>query len=54
MSKTSRKRFAYPTKEQAKESFAARKRRQIVILKFQLRNAEFALEYILNRQDNKV
>jgi predicted nucleic-acid-binding Zn-ribbon protein len=36
VSKTSRKRYAYPTKEQAIESFIARKQKQVQILKRQL------------------
>lgn len=38
-----RKRFACPTVEEAAESFVARKRRQINILRAQLRHAEAAL-----------
>jgi hypothetical protein len=38
-----RKRFACPTKEEALESFVARKKRQIGILSAQLRNAEDAI-----------
>jgi hypothetical protein len=41
---TARKRFACQTKEEAIESFIARKKRQILILKNQLRNAEAALD----------
>ena len=37
------KRYAYPTKEEAQQSFMARKRRQIGILGAQLRNASEAL-----------
>lgn len=39
-----RKRFAYPTKEEALTSFIARKRRQIGICKYQLEVAERAME----------
>lgn len=42
ISKTSRKRFAYPTKEEAIESFTARKRRQVAILTGQLERAKIA------------
>lgn len=42
VSKTSRKRYAYPTKEQAMESFVARKRRQVAILEGQLERAKVA------------
>lgn len=40
---SARKKFACPTIEEAKESFIARKKRQIKILKSQLRKAESAL-----------
>lgn len=40
---TARKRFACPTKAEARESFKARKRRQIKILKAQIARAERAL-----------
>lgn len=43
VSKTSRKRFAYPTKQEAAESFKARKKRQIQILGAQLDVARRAL-----------
>jgi len=43
VSNTSRKRYAHPTKAEAWTSFLARKRRQVSILKAQLRNAEEAL-----------
>jgi hypothetical protein len=38
-----RKRYAYPTVEQALESFHARKRRQVQILRARLQEAEAAL-----------
>lgn len=38
-----RKKFAYPTKEEALDGFRARKRRQIVILEHKLRRARAAL-----------
>ena len=41
--KDGKKRYAYPTKEEALESFRARKRRQIGILRKQLANAEVFL-----------
>lgn len=44
VSKTSRKRFAYPSKEEALTSFKARKHRQTEILRAQLSNAEYALD----------
>lgn len=44
--KNARKRYAYPTKELAKESFIIRKQKQIGHLKNQLKHAERALEAI--------
>ena len=46
VSKTSKKRYAYPTREEAKENFIARKKRQISILSGQLENAKAALYYV--------
>ncbi len=43
ISKTGKKRFAYPTKEEALVSYKARKRAQIKILKNQISNAENGL-----------
>ncbi len=43
VSRTAKKRYAYPTKEEALRSFRARKRQQVRILKNQLRTAETAL-----------
>lgn len=43
VSKTARKRYAYPTLEEAMLSFRCRKRRQITILTHQLANAKAAL-----------
>ncbi len=40
VSKTTRKRYAYPTKEEALVNFKARKRRQIAILEYQLDRAK--------------
>lgn len=40
VSKTSKKRYAYPTKQEATESFLARKNRQIAILQSQLEHAK--------------
>jgi len=42
VSSTAKKRYAYPTKEEALSSFIARKERQIEILKAQLSNARIA------------
>jgi hypothetical protein len=50
VSKTARKRFAYPDRNQALESFVARKKRQIKILKTNLEFAEVALEKALTKQ----
>lgn len=44
VSKTARKRFAYPTKEEALKNFIARKRRQIAMLNYQLERAGQAWE----------
>lgn len=41
---TARKKFACPTKDEALESFKARKRRQIEILEHRLKKAKLALE----------
>lgn len=46
VSKTAKKRFAYPTKKEALESFEARKRRQIVLLDWQKGGAYKALNEI--------
>jgi hypothetical protein len=42
----SRRKYANPTIEEAKESFIARKERQIKILKKQLKDVEFALSQV--------
>lgn len=42
VSKTSKKRFAHPTKDEAWASFQARKKRQILILSTQLKHAQEA------------
>ena len=42
VSKTSKKRLCHPTLEAARQSFLARKRRQILLLSHQLENARFA------------
>lgn len=44
ISKSGKKRFAYPTKEGAMVNFKARKRRQIEILKGKLMGAELELD----------
>jgi hypothetical protein len=44
VSKTSRKRFAYPTQEEALKGFIARKVRQVGILRYKLRDAEQLLK----------
>ena len=43
VSKTSRKRLAYPSKEEAWKAFIARKRRQITILEHRLKRARAAV-----------
>lgn len=44
--RTARKRYACPTKEEAKESFLARKAKQIRIYKAKIRRAELAITRI--------
>jgi hypothetical protein len=44
VSKTSIKRYAYPTKQEAMANFKARKRRQIDILEYRLNRAKIALQ----------
>ena len=44
VSKTSKKRFAYPTKEEAVKSFRCRKGRQMKILRAKLKRAETAFD----------
>jgi hypothetical protein len=44
VSKTSKKRFAYPTRKEAIESFIARKKQQIRYMKIKAKRAEVALE----------
>lgn len=51
VSKTARKRFAYPTKEDALNNFIARKQRQISIFKYRLDRAEGALYQARVRKD---
>jgi len=50
VSKPSRKRFAYPTQNEAMVNFKARKTRQIGILSRQLERAKIALTYVQNDQ----
>jgi len=45
VSKDGKSRYAYPTKEEAMVNFLARKKRQIEILEYKLRNARMALFY---------
>lgn len=51
--KNTRKRFAYPTKEEALTSFIARKKRQIAILEGQLTDARIALAAKAPVSENK-
>ena len=46
VSKNGRKRFAYPTVEQAETNFIARKQKQILILESRLRQAKNALQIV--------
>jgi hypothetical protein len=48
VSKTSRKKFAYPTQNEALEGFKARKRRQITILEHKLMKAQAAIRIAEN------
>ena len=53
VSKTARKRYAYPTKKEALNSFIARKGRQLEILNWQIARVEQALNIALDmREDN--
>jgi hypothetical protein len=54
VSKTSRKRFAYPTKEEALTSFIARKNRQIKLLKTNLEWVRTALDQARKLQNKEV
>ena len=49
VSKTAKKRYAYPTKNEAMISFKARKNRQIKILTNQLNNVKSVLRSVENR-----
>jgi hypothetical protein len=51
VSKYSTKRLAYPTREEALQSFKARKKRQITILTAQLQQAQIALEKATNNPE---
>lgn len=56
VSKTAKKRYAYPTKEEALIGFKARKERQISILKARLSGAEHELDIandIVIEEENK-
>ena len=46
VSSSARKRFAYPTKEEAMIAFIARKKRQITILKGQIEIVQSALYFV--------
>ena len=52
VSKTSRKRHCYPSKEGAMASYQARKTRHLQILRAQLANAEYAIQ--LNEEKQSV
>jgi hypothetical protein len=51
VSKTARKRFAYPDRESAMDNFRARKRRQIDILEYRLNRAKMALDAATDGQN---
>jgi hypothetical protein len=46
VSKVAKKRYAYPTEQEAMTNFKARKRRQIEILSAQLQDAKVALAWV--------
>lgn len=50
ISKTSRKRFAYPTKEEALVSFKARCRKRLRIAEHQVKLCHIVLNYFLNEK----
>lgn len=52
VSKTARKRFAYPTKQEALDNYIARTNRRISILKGQLRFSQLALTKAYNLNNN--
>lgn len=53
VSKTSKKRYAYPTKAEALNNFIRRKKRQKGILKYQLSSCQAALELGLLEQERQ-
>ncbi len=50
VSKTARKRFAYPSKEEALENYLSRKKRQVFILSTKVKEAEFLLDVAETKQ----
>lgn len=50
ISKTSRKRYAYPTRKEAIESFKMRKKRQLEIVNYQTKRTKDALEYMIHNE----
>lgn len=48
VSKTGKKRYAYPTKDEARASYYARKQRQVTILTEQLHQAQMAYNTVIN------
>lgn len=53
VSKTARKRYAYPTRKEAIRNFLARKRRQIAILKWRLEMVEEAQRLATRMMDKE-
>ena len=54
VSKTARKRYAYPTKEQALENYVKRTERRVKILKAQLHRVEIGLDRAIQLQKIEV
>jgi len=52
VSKTTRKRYAYPTREEALNSLYYRKKRQVIILEAQLKLAKSTIKQIDAKEDN--
>jgi hypothetical protein len=52
VSKTSKKRYAYPTRKEALESFILRKKSEIKILKIRLTNSEISLSLALQQKQD--
>ena len=53
VSKTSKKRYAYPTKEMALINYIKRTKRRISILKHQIKSSEDGLRLAIKKQNNE-